>query len=154
MGYDLRGRNPKDEKGEYFRNNIWGWRMLSFYILNRCEKCMTKKEHGGYWNSNSGQVISKRSSERIGKRLLQLINSGDTEKFRIEYYNTINAMPLVKCETCKGKGKREDKVVKGKCNGCNGKGLVKNWATYYSFDVKNVNDFAIFSINSGGFVIW
>lgn len=25
MGMDVYGRNPKSEKGSYFRSNIWGW---------------------------------------------------------------------------------------------------------------------------------
>jgi hypothetical protein len=154
MGFDLTGRNPKDERGEYFRNNAWWWRMLSYYVRLKCKSSMTKAEYNGYWDSNDGQVISKRSSERIGKKLFALINSGDTEKFRKEYYDTINALPMVECNICKGKGKRNDKIVKGKCNGCDGKGVVKDWDTNYYFDVKNVNNFAIFSINSGGFEIW
>jgi hypothetical protein len=28
MGMDVYGRNPKSERGEYFRSTIWGWRPI------------------------------------------------------------------------------------------------------------------------------
>ena len=34
MGFDLSGLNPKNETGEYFRNNVWWWRPLAQYVLD------------------------------------------------------------------------------------------------------------------------
>ena len=32
MGFDINGIKPKNEKGEYFRNNVWWWRKLWLLI--------------------------------------------------------------------------------------------------------------------------
>jgi hypothetical protein len=29
MGMDVYGKEPKSDKGEYFRNNVWWWRPLA-----------------------------------------------------------------------------------------------------------------------------
>jgi hypothetical protein len=32
MGMDVKGRKPKDNKGEYFRANVWSWRPIHFLM--------------------------------------------------------------------------------------------------------------------------
>ena len=32
MGMDVFGLAPKEEKGEYFRNNVWWWRPLWDFV--------------------------------------------------------------------------------------------------------------------------
>ena len=32
MGMDVYGREPENEKGEYFRNNVWWWHPLWMYV--------------------------------------------------------------------------------------------------------------------------
>ena len=34
MGMDVFGKNPTDEKGAYFRNNVWFWHPLWDYCLH------------------------------------------------------------------------------------------------------------------------
>ena len=40
------------------------------------------------------------------------------------------------------------------CNVCEGTGKVKSFSAHYPFDVDNVEEFAKFCIESGGFEIW
>lgn len=37
MGFDINGVNPTDNKGDYFRNNVWWWRSLWTLIGARGE---------------------------------------------------------------------------------------------------------------------
>ena len=41
-----------------------------------------------------------------------------------------------------------------KCNGCQGAGYVRPWASDYPFSTENVTAFVAFLRESGGFVIW
>ena len=38
MGMDVYGENPKNEKGEYFRNNVWWWRPLGDFVCSNYEE--------------------------------------------------------------------------------------------------------------------
>jgi hypothetical protein len=150
MGFDLSGQEPRTEKGEYFRNNVWWWRPLWVYIYDL--KLITKEqaERGMY---NDGYVIPKDQALKIGARLKHEMSQGNTQKYADKYKKDLNAMPKERCDLCDGTGTRNDKIVQGKCNGCNGKGVRDSWAKSYPFSVKNVEEFAQFCIESGGFSI-
>ena len=68
MGFDLCGNSPKDEKGEYFRNNVWWWRPLWDYVCQNCDDILSENDmfSGGY---NDGRNISGRKAMKIGHRL-------------------------------------------------------------------------------------
>lgn len=149
MGFDLIGRKAKNKQGKYWRNNVWWWRPLAQYVLENIE--LPEKQTD--WFMNNGCKVSKISSEKIAEKLQKLVNSGATNKYSKKYKADLKKLPLIKCFICKGTGKRNDENVKGKCNGCNGKGKTKDWATYYTFSVENVKEFIIFAKNSGGFKI-
>lgn len=151
MGFDVYGLRAKSEKGEYFRNNIWWWRPLATYVLTR----VTIPEHDEQqWQMNGGYEVSGSSALLIAEKLDELIAKGETATYAKEYANWQADLPLVLCYICKGAGKRLDAVVEAQCNACQGKGKVKNWATNYPFDIENVEEFAKFCRESGGFEIW
>jgi len=146
MGFDLSGVSPKTEKGEYFRNNVWWWRPLWNYCLE--EKLITQEDfdRGSY---NDGYLINEEQATRIGIRLMHLVGQGKTKKYEKDYKEYLKSMPKVKCKYCKGTGKRDDI----KCNACEN-GLAEPWEKSYPFNTENVEEFAQFCINSGGFQIW
>jgi len=153
MGFDIYGHKPINKKGDYFRNNVWWWRPLWDYVVGTCDDILTDSDMnaGGF---NDGHLISAKKAEKIAERLKLLVKQGHTEKYRKQRNKELKALPLEICQHCKGTGKRNDKYVKGKCNGCNGTGEKKATATWYAFDVENVKEFAKFCKNSGGFKIY
>jgi len=152
MGFDLSGRNPQSEKGEYFRNNCWWWRPLWNYVSQTCDIISNDDFDSGTFND--GHLIDENQCEVIGKRLDELLESGKVKEYEIQYKRTLDELPLEWCEYCNGTGTRNDDVIQGKCNGCDGKGERKSYKTHYPFDVDNVKKFNEFVKESGGFEIW
>lgn len=161
MGMDVYGKNPKSKTGEYFRNNVWWWRRLWDYcceigngIINDDLKSM------GHFNDGAG--LDEAGSLELAKRLQEKIDNGETKKTENEYNAFIEALPDEKCTFCNGTGKRRDKVGAadiawqekcGGCNACGGKGTVRPNVAVYPFAVENVQEFADFLKDCGGFEI-
>ena len=166
MGFDLHGMNPvvrkgKDPKspdnlwdlpekkrekyfekkwafednnpGVYFRNNCWWWRSLWDYTYNECDDILTEKdwESGHY---NDGHEISEKKAVAIGKRLNEQIESGRAEAY-------------VKSHEQERKEAEEgNKGLK-----CGDEGY--NWSESYPLSLENIQQFAVFCSESGGFTI-
>ncbi|WJZ48481.1 hypothetical protein [Actinomycetia phage DSL-LC01] len=171
MGMDVYGVQPKTEAGEYFRNNVWWWRPLWDYCLEVAPDLAGKVEHG---HSNDGDGLDAEDAVALSKRLLDLIESGETEEYELRYREQQASLPRNKCDLCGGTGVRRDAVgvqygmpdkeldqalavlvrrTHGWCNGCGGEGQVDHIALSYPFSVENVREFAEFLAESGGFKI-
>jgi DnaJ-class molecular chaperone len=153
MGFDVHGKKPTKSNGDYFRNNSWWWRPLAAYVLCYAGDQLEEKEKQ-YWSTNDGQEVSPESAENLGKKLLELVETGHTKEYAEQYSRTLQNIPDEKCWLCDGTGKRNDMIVQGTCNGCGGKGVRRPMATCYPFSVENVKEFAEFCIASGGFEIY
>ena len=151
MGFDLYGLAAKSKKGEYFRNNIWWWYPLAEYVLAKVDIPDAEAQD---WHYNNGTHVSQETALYIADTLDCLITGGHTAWFEKEYKRRLAALPDEVCDICQGAGVRDDEYVKGTCNGCDGKGRVKNWMRNYPFTVENVKEFARFCRESGGFEIW
>jgi hypothetical protein len=156
MGMDVYGVTPKSSKGEYFRNNVWYWRPLWDYV----ESCgLLTPEEAEYGHSNDGFLIDASKAELIADVLDSRLRSGEVAEYAAKYKAELDALPLEECELCGGTGKRTDAIaeanphLKERCNGCEGGGKKKNFATHYPFEVENVQEFAAFCRESGGFTI-
>ena len=118
MGFDLSGCNAKNEKGDYFRNNVWWWRPLWNYVCINCDKTLNEKEkEAGGWNN--GSKIPAFKAEKIATKLKETIDSGKAKTYEKEYKKHLKELALVDCMHCSGSGK----IKKKKCKICNGKGL-------------------------------
>ena len=80
MGFDLFGEKAKSVEGEYFRNNVWGWRPLAEYVLSVCEL-----QHGEEWSWNNGYKVSAKNALYIADVLNKELSSGGTEKYARAY---------------------------------------------------------------------
>lgn len=137
MGFDLSGLNPKNTKGEYFRNNCWWWRRLANFVLEYIE---LPKEETQFWDSNDGQKVSERSAIKIAKFLRQAIKEKEKYKGWITETERIYAEESKRVALAfRGEAARKDKDF-GKC--------------HHPFTWTNVKEFAEFCENSGGFEIW
>ena len=79
MGFDLYSLgNHKNEKGEYFRNSVWGWRRLADFV---CEQTgVIDEDNKKYWQSNDGHEVSEQEAMQIAKQLKALIKDGTVSK--------------------------------------------------------------------------
>ena len=170
MGMDVFGRNPKSERGEYFRNNVWWWRPLWDFCTEVAPE-LCEKVAGHY---NDGDGLCESEAEVLAEILKEKLASGEVEEHEKRYNEYRASLPREDCELCGATGIRTDKVgiemgmhdrelsaevqiltgrTHGWCNACDGVGTRESWEAQYPFSVDNVKEFAEFVQDSGGFSI-
>lgn len=171
MGMDVFGNQPMNDKGEYFRNNVWWWRSLWEY----CEEVAPELTSNVNGHFNDGDGLDEDGAVALSNRLFEEIESGRTEAYEHAYNAALSKLPRHECEYCGGTGIRTDEVglengmptrelepymavltgrTVGYCNACQGEGMRDSFETNYQFSVDNVRSFAEFLQFSGGFQIW
>ena len=151
MGMDVYGVKPYTKAGEYFRANVWSWHPLWNYVCDVCGIDDDTRRLGHY---NNGHRIDKDAAKSMGLVLLSLLKSGLVQKYVDHSEKELAALPNEQCKHCKGTGHRNDEYVQGTCNVCHGTGTVRPFDTNYSFCVEDVEEFAEFAKQSGGFEIY
>lgn len=170
MGMDVYGRDPKNETGEYFRRNVWGWRPLWDYCLDVHPEIAGKVKYG---HSNDGDGLASTGATSLGKKLKLDIKNGLAAEYIETRDKAISLLPKETCNYCKGEGKvirqtdmeklemivsnndHDASILEPKiCHVCSGEGFVENWAKHYFLRVQDIEEFAEFLINSGGFKIY
>tara|TARA_R100000008_G_C3585283_1_gene171759 strand:+ start:1359 stop:1856 length:498 start_codon:yes stop_codon:yes gene_type:complete len=113
--------------GVYFRNNVWWWRPLWNFVCDKCSDILTEDDFqaGGY---NDGWEISPKKAYKLGIKLKKLIEDGDVDSYEKDYKKHREEL-----------AESEDEDVKFLSN--------------YPFSKDNVDSFADFCLQSGGFVI-
>ena len=171
MGMDVMGKNPKSERGEYFRNNVWWWRPLWDYC---CEVAPDLcNDVSGHYNDGDG--LESVESVLLSERLLSSLSNGFVDKYIEERNTHLANLPMRGCDLCHNTGIRTDEVGReggmpekvleqdkaimlgreiGWCNGCDGRGWNEPWEASYPFSRENVEEFALFLRESGGFSIY
>jgi len=154
-----------ENKGYYFRNNVWWWRPLATYVINH-SLCIEKKDIDG-WHHNDGLEVNQKTAEQIAKQLYHLLNTGAVKKYEDEY-NQIRKNAEKHNEKVIKKFKELEKQVEI----ATGKKDVapadypdrfkkewdklweeKDFRENYPFAESNVREFADFCKDSGGFTI-
>lgn len=159
MGMDLYGKNARNERGEYFRNNVWWWRPLWDYCESVYPPC---REIDGHTNSGAG--FDEAGALALRDVLVQEIASGRTLQYQLDREAELNALPDEPCTFCNGLGIVQVKegwpdYVEGQvtfrdpCNSCNGTKTKRPYACNYPFEVENVKEFVLFLSACGGFEI-
>ena len=170
MGMDVIGVEPTSQTGEYFRNNVWWWRPLWDYCCEVSDEARSVE----YGQSNDGDGLDSDGAIALGKILLEEIESGATKEYEQYYYKSLSELPMQECSLCNSTGIRTDEIgiqygmpdkelspeqqivlgrTHGLCNGCDGVGQKPNFSTNYPFSVENVQEFANFLLECGGFSI-
>lgn len=177
MGMDVYGRKPIDERGEYFRNNVWWWRPLADFITEQFPGIAAKCQ---YWHSNDGDGLGAKASVKLADAIDEALASGMVDEYAKMHEERIAKIPREDCNLCDGTGIRTDEIGNrdiqplrvivesdqeedgpphprmgkvGWCNGCGGYGTRKSWESHYPFSVDNVREFSTFARYSGGFRI-
>ena len=163
--FKLKDKFGEDNPGDYFRNNVWWWRPLWSFVCSSCDDFLSAKdmECGSY---NDGKKIAKYKAIKIGKRLSEKLADGTVDMIHRKY------------ELASAKAKVHNKIVDKEmdritdaCHKEHGDNLVpanypepyktqwsdaynnKSWDDSYPFNKDNVENFAKFCIESGGFQI-
>lgn len=133
MGFDVYGLAARSENGEYFRNNVWGWRRLWAFVVEVCPDILTDEdiENGSF---NNGHTYSEKKALAIATRLEECLKDGRAKLYAHDVKMAIKEAKA----TNKGK-KVGDKDY--------------NWNEAYPFTITNVKEFAKFCKESGGFQI-
>jgi len=171
MGMDVYGRNATSEVGEYFRRNVWGWRPLWDYCLERHGKVAGKVKYG---HSNDGDGLGKNGSLKLAGLLRQDLADGSAKDYIDQRNAYLAGLERLACELCEGTGIRSDEVgvengmpdrelnetdrvllgrSHGWCNGCSGEGKREHFAVSYYLELDDIAEFAEFLENCGGFRI-
>ena len=180
MGMDVYGVAPENERGEYFRANVWTWRPLAEYVLEVASEKIIGIEDVS-WHFNDGDGLGADDSVMLAALLDLELASGRTADFMKLREETISSLPDETCDWCGGTGIRTDDIGKkmgqparavpedakdergrphpragqtGWCNCCNGCGYNSPFESHYNFEAQNVADFSEFLRNCGGFKIW
>jgi len=165
MGFDLHGWQPKNERGEYFRNNVWWWRRLADFVIHKTG-CVDLTDQE-CWHYNDGHFVPKNVAEQIAKQLRYLIKTGEVRQFEFEVTrnqkiaDATNEKVEALLDDIRKKAEKEtgqeriapreypkhlkdewDKAYEQKDHNAN-----------YPFNQKNVEEFIEFCENSGGFRI-
>ena len=168
MGMDVVGRKNPDA---YFRNNVWWWRPLWDYCVKIAPE-LCGEVNGSY---NDGDGLDEDGALDLSAILYMEIEAGRTAQYKTRYYAELAKLPRHDCEFCDGTGIRADavgvemgmptrelepeiQIITGRsigwCNACRGEGKVDDFRTEYPFSVENVEEFAGFLAECGGFHIY
>jgi hypothetical protein len=170
MGMDVYGKSPKNETGEYFRRNVWGWRPLWDYCVDNFNDLVG--EVSGHYNDGDG--LNNAGSLELARRIREQLKTGEAKDYIEKRNSRLASLERPNCELCQGTGIRTDALgvehkmpirelspemasltnrTHGWCNGCDGEGKKDAWETSYSLDLDDLEEFAEFLENSGGFEI-
>ena len=163
--FEQSDKYENDNKGVYFRNNVWWWRRLAAYIYENVDEI--PEDEYGLWHENSGHQVDKDTAIKIADKLEELIKQGHTAEYQMQVEEAMtlaekhNAeieekMKSLRKLVIKMTGKEDiapadyPEIQEKKWENLYSQ---KSWNDSYPFSVENVQDFADFSRHSGGFEI-
>ena len=163
--WEIKDQYQKDNPGEYFRNNVWFWRPIWVFVCNNCADILNEDDMMG-GESNSGYEISEHKAELIGRRLSALLADGTVDEV-----DRISALDRAKAKAHNDEIKEQQDEIRDKVHKEHGKDVApanypepyytewhnlqkqEQWSAHYPFDKENIEDFAKFCLESGGFEI-
>tara|TARA_X000001036_G_C20378570_1_gene683629 strand:+ start:115 stop:744 length:630 start_codon:yes stop_codon:yes gene_type:complete len=164
--WELNSEWENQNPGTYFRNNVWWWRPLWGFTCDHCEDILTEKDmNAGTWND--GHVITEDKALAIAEKLKEALESPETEEY------------LVRHENARKEAKKENEKLNEQKEALNkiaitmtgDKDIIpmnypkklkkqfdelleeRNWASSYPINRDNIERFAEFAEQSGGFSI-
>jgi len=140
MGYDLFGVEPKNEKGEYFRNNIWWWPRLWDFCCYITPEISEEERNLGH--HNDGLVIREGKHKALIEGLRQALV--DREKFNDWIRNSKEGYTNI--------GHWSDNIF-GILAGLDDSAKIRPTRPQYHFEWENVEEFLDFLTNNNGFQI-
>lgn len=168
---DLVGLAPASSTGERFSSSVWRWRPLWDYCMQVAGDLVA--DVSGH--TNDGDGLDSAGARQLADILDTEISSGRAAD-TVEAFRTRKAaLPREECTLCGSTGIRNDAVgilhgmpdraldemaaillgrTHGWCNGCGGEGTREPFALAYQLEIENIQAFAVFARESGGFRIF
>ena len=142
-----------ENKGVYFRNNVWWWRPLWMYVCQACDDVLTEEDCTS-GHHNDGHLITEAQCEVIARRLKLALDNGLVEEYKNSRETYLDSLEQVTCHCCEGTGEGAH-YSEGEptCHVCEGTGKKDSGEKSYPFSVENVEEFVGFVSESGGFRI-
>lgn len=160
MGMDVYGRKPKNEKGEYFRNNVWYWHPLWNYCELMYPKVTAACKNG---HDNSGDGLNLSDSIKLARLIKRDLKNGKAQKYKDEYDDYLANLSQEPCNICSSTGIQKVNIKEEgtdieiekerQCFGCDGSGVREPFAKNYPFTIENLTEWQQFLENCGGFNI-
>lgn len=143
MGMDVYGKKPKNEKGKYFRNNVWWWHPLWDYIEYAFPEIASKVV---YAHTNDGDGLGARDAKLLALKLRNNLKNGKVAEYEKEYHQAVEIGKVQHLQQKQKELKQGSSVEEDSSQ-------EYYWPEYYKFDEENVREFAEFLENCGGFSI-
>ena len=165
--FKIKQKWEDENSGVYFRNNVWWWRPLWEYVCTICDDIISDEEMNGGC-VNDGILINENKATSIAKRLSEKIADGSVQEYEQEFMSRVLQAKADNEEVDKETKALREEVIKAtgdkKIAPCDYPKKYKtrydkirakeNWDGHYPFNTKNVEQFAKFCNESGGFEIW
>lgn len=171
MGMDVYGKAPVNEIGRYFRRNVWGWHPLWGYVEDQHPEIaeLVKLAH-----TNDGDGLTSSKSLKLARLLQEDLANGAVDEYISARQMALSLLPRETCNFCSGTGIRTDAVAiehgmpekelspelqallgrtHGVCNACSSQGSLEAFELSYRLDREDIEQFADFLENCGGFEI-
>ena len=172
MGFDVIGTNPVSRSGEYFRNSIGWWLGLWRYCLNLFPDIAGKVQH---WNTNDGDGLDAEDAMALSRLLEETLEDGTVRDYQRGFAEYLANIPDTNCYRCNGDGQvrgfvewthpaQADEIPMAQlfsttlppmvqCRVCDGTGIECRRKETVPFSEENVERFAEFLRDCGGFRI-
>ena len=140
----------KSNPGVYFRNNVWWWRPLWEFVCMHCDDFMTDEQKTG-GSYNDGRLIDQETAAKIGTKLEILLKDGTVKRWE-KHIKTRNEEIKKKYAEWEGDKSKLDPgqlrlIERGE------EMKAERFSANYPFSQDNVENFAKFCLESGGFEI-
>ena len=164
--WELQSEWENNNPGNYFRNNVWWWRPLWTFTCDHCADFLTEDDmNGGCYNDS--YIITENKAIAIAERLYEALKEPETQEY---LDNHMKAMEKAKKhnEMIEQEKKALDEIAVAITGDKNvapinyPKDLKKkfdelqkrrDWAASYPINRENIENFARFAEQSGGFSI-
>jgi len=171
MGMDVYGKAPANEVGAYFRRNVWGWHPLWGYVEDQHPEIAELVQHA---HTNDGDGLTSAKSLKLARLLQEDLANGVVDEYISARQMALSLLPRETCNLCSGTGIRTDAIAiehkmpekelspelqillgrtHGTCNACNSEGSREAFELSYRLDREDIEQFADFLENCGGFEI-
>ena len=164
--WELQSEWENNNPGNYFRNNVWWWRPLWTFTCDHCADFLTEDDmNGGCYNDS--YIITENKAIAIAERLYEALKEPETQEY-LDNHMKVMEKAKKHNEMIEQEKKALDEIAVAITGDKNvapidyPKDLKKkfdelmkkrDWASSYPINRENIENFARFAEQSGGFSI-
>ena len=164
--WELQSEWENNNPGNYFRNNVWWWRPLWTFTCDHCADFLTEDDmNGGCYNDS--YIITEDKAVAIAERLYEALKEPETQEY-LDNHMKVMEKAKKHNEMIEQEKKALDEIAVAITGDKNvapidyPKDLKKkfdelmkkrDWASSYPINRENIENFARFAEQSGGFSI-